>query len=281
MADTILTPPAKVQLPVEVIGADLFGQQFFEQTQTVTIHRNGVSILLANKLGPDSEVVVRNPETNEEAIAFVVGQTADEDTGHVYGLAFLDASANLWHVQFPSAEAARKVHLVCSGCHSVCSLSLSDIELEIFEAARELTRSCSTCNSFMTWKETGREVMEKKPVNPSERNAIPKVIETPVVSPLEERRMNRRARMKTSACVRFSGVEVVVACEDISKGGFRFTSRKEFPQGTRVEAAVPYTKSSTNIFTSASIIYCHEMPDGQFRHGVSYIKNRRSIGWDP
>src|SRR5580704_3307273 len=82
-----------------------------------------------------------------------------------------------------------------------------------------------------------------------------------------------RRRSKKSACVRHSGVEVVVACEDISKGGFRFTSRKEYPQGTRVEAAVPYTKSSNNIFTLAGIIYCHKMPDGQFRHGVTYIKN--------
>jgi hypothetical protein len=98
---------------------------------------------------------------------------------------------------------------------------------------------------------------------------------------MEERRKNRRATMKMVACVRFSGVEVVVACEDISKDGFRFTSRKEYPEGTRVEAAVPYTKSSINIFSLAGIIYCHEMPDGQFRHGVTYIKNRESIGWDP
>ena len=74
---------------------------------------------------------------------------------------------------------------------------------------------------------------------------------------------------------------MVVACEDISKGGFRFTSHKEYPQGTRVEAAVPYTKSSNNIFTLAGIIYCQKMPDGQYRHGVTYIKNRGSIGWDP
>ena len=87
--------------------------------------------------------------------------------------------------------------------------------------------------------------------------------------------------MKAVGCVRFSGVEVVVDCEDLSRGGFRFTSRKEYPEGTRVEVAAPYTKSSNNIFGLASIIYSHRMPNGHFRHGVNYTKSRGSIGWDP
>jgi len=300
LANSIAAPPAKLQLPVEVVGADLYGQQFFERAQTVTIHRNGVSILLENKLGPDTEVLVRNPDTNEEAMAFVVGHAPGGDTGHLYGLAFVDTSANIWRLQFPAAEPARTVQVICSGCHSVCAISLTDIELEIFEASRELTRSCETCNSFMAWKETGGKVTRKRLGQPPERIANPRVIESrveppvarqvappslspvpsTVPSPIEERRKNRRAGMKMTACIRFSGLEFVVTCEDISKGGFRFTGRKEFPKGTRVETAVPYAKSATNIFTPSSIIYCHKTPDGQFRHGVSYTKNRRSPGWD-
>ena len=276
MANPIATTPAKLQFPVEVIGADHYGQQFFERTRTLTIHRNGVSIPLANTVAPDSEVILRNPENNEEAIAFIVGQTRD-DTGHVYWLAFLDPSAAPWHVQFPAVVAARMVELECSGCHSMCAHSLSDIELEILGATRELTRPCKNCDMSRIWRETSREAMEKKPGNSSGQDPSPGLN----ASPIEERRENRRMAMKTVACVRFSGVEVVVACEDISKGGFRFTSRKEYPAGTRVEAAVPYTKSSNNIFCLAGILYCHKMPDGQFRHGVTYIKTRGSIGWDP
>jgi len=304
LANSIAAPPAKLQLPVEVIGADLYGQQFFERTQTVTIHRNGVSILLENRLGPDTEVIVRNTETNDEAIAFVVGQISQDGAGHVYGLAFIDTSANLWRLQFPAAEPQKMVQLICNGCHSVCAISLTDIELEIFEASRELTRSCDTCNSFMVWKETGSKAVRNKPVKSTEQITDPKVIEprvaapvtspgpppvpttvvspapSPVASPVEERRKNRRAGMKMTACIRFSGLEFVATCEDISKGGFRFTGAKEFPKGTRVDTAVPYAKSGTNIFVPSSIIYCHKMPDGQFRHGVSYTKNRRSSNWD-
>jgi hypothetical protein len=277
VANPISMPPAKLELPVEVIGADVYGQQFLESARTLTIHRDGVSILLACQLAPDSEVIVRNPETNEEAIASVVGQTPAHPAGHVYGLAFLDPSTDLWHIQFLASGPARIVHLECSGCHSVCTLSLSDIDLEIFGATRELIRSCKNCNSSGIWKETSLEVRARKPGYLAGRDLNPKSI----ASPMEERRKNRRTAMKPSGCIRFSGVEVVVDCEDVSRGGFRYTSRKEYPEGTRIEAAVPYAKFSTNIFSLACIIYCHKLPDGQFRHGVTYIKTRGSIGWDP
>ena len=87
--------------------------------------------------------------------------------------------------------------------------------------------------------------------------------------------------MKMTACVRYSGLEDIVACEDISKGGFRFIGHREYREGTRVEVSVPYTKSNNNMFSLASITYSHKMPDGQFRHGASYTKTSGSIGWDP
>jgi hypothetical protein len=276
VSDPPATPPAKHPLPVEVIGSDLFGQQFFERTQTLAIQRNGISISLERKMVPDTEVILRNPETGEEAIAFVVGQIPEDKSGHVYGLVFLDPSANLWHTQFAAAEATRTIQLQCSGCHSVCALSLSELELEIFRARRELQRFCAHCNSIVTWRETRSEATEKKPVGLPRQDLIPVV----VASPVEERRRNRRAGMKTVACVRHAGVEVVVNCEDISKGGFRFTSRREYPKGTRVEAAAPYTKFSTNIFIPATIIYCQKMPDGRFRHGVTYLKRPVPSGWN-
>lgn len=276
MPNSIEMPPAKLDLPVEVIGADINGQQFLESTRTLSIHRNGVSIQLSCKLATDSEVIVRNPESGEEAIAIVVGQTPGDSKGDVYGLAFLDPSSDLWRIQFQGAGPARIVHLECSGCHSVCTLSLSDIDLEIFGATRELIRSCKKCNSAGIWKETSLAVRSRRPKSSSGRQVNP----NSVASPIEERRKNRRTTMKMAACVRFSGIDLVVDCEDVSKGGFRFKSSKEYPEGTFVETAVPFTKSSTNIFCPAGISYCHKLPDGQFRHGVTYIKNREAMGWE-
>ena len=158
-----------------------------------------------------------------------------------------------------------------------CRLCLSAIEWEIFESSGQVTHLCQKCNTSTVWRERNPHADTKKAEQPREQAQNPPL----VVSPMEERRKARRTPMKKAACIRYSGTEVVVACEDISKEGFRFTGPKEYPQGTRIEAAVPYIKSSTNIFCPAGIIYCHKMPDGQFRHGVTYAKTRGSMGWDP
>jgi hypothetical protein len=265
------TPTANLELLVEIIGADIYGQQFFELARTVTIHRTSLSILLQNKLAPDTEVVVRNPETNKETIARVVAEARQSADSYVYGLVILDPSADLWQMRLPDAATAETVELECDGCHSARSFTLSEIELEIFKATKQLTQPCMTCKCSSVWKQTSR-VAAPEPQNPDSK---------PVESSWLQRRASRRTPMKAVACVRFSGVDTIVDCEDLSKGGFRFKSRKEYPAGTRLEVAVPYTKFSTNVFSPAGIVYCKKLPDGQFRHGVTYIKSRGPAGWDP
>jgi len=282
VANETAAPNSKIQMPVEIIGADLYGQQFFESTEILTIHRNGISILLANTLAPDSEVIVRNPETGVEAAAVVVGQTRKEATGEVYGLAFLGNSPVLWNLDFSVGLETRDVQLECSSCHSLASYSLAGIELEVLDSSGELTHPCKKCNSSSVWRAANREAAAKK----ISTAPTPALAAAPVsthdltASPIEERRKNKRTAMKVAACVRFAGVEIVVDCEDISKGGFRFTDHKEYPDGTRVETAVPYSKFGDNIFSQGTVIYCHKLPDGRFRHGVAHAKKPESIGWD-
>jgi hypothetical protein len=271
MPNTSSAPSETFQVPVEIIGADLYGQQFLESTRTLTICRNGISTLLATELAPDSEVIVRNPEDGNEALAYVIGQTRENKSGEVYGFAFIDPSANLWHIPFPPSPEAISVELQCSRCHTARNHSFTEIEFEIFRVTRESIRFCKICNSPKIWREPGAA-----PAAESQRLPPPRPISTAAA----ERRKNKRTAMKTVACIRLSGMEVVVACENVSKGGFRFISCKEYPPGTTIEAAVPYTKSSTNIFCVSGIIYCHKMPDGQFRHGVTYIRKLGSIGRD-
>jgi hypothetical protein len=86
--------------------------------------------------------------------------------------------------------------------------------------------------------------------------------------------------MKIAACIRVAGQEFEVDCDDISKGGFRFTSARQFHEGTRIETAVPYTKNSTNIFSVATIVHCRQLPDGQFQHGVSHFRRGGPIDFE-
>ena len=73
MAKHLLASPAAVVRQIEVVGSDLDGQQYMERTHTLSITRDGATILLANKLAPESELLVRNLQTDEEAIVRVVG----------------------------------------------------------------------------------------------------------------------------------------------------------------------------------------------------------------
>lgn len=277
MPDFVAILPTNIQLPVEVIGANLHGQQFVERTETLSISRSVVTILLKNILAPDTELIIRNPETNEEAVACIVGTPQEDGVAHIYKFIFTDSAANIWRLQFPAAEPHKLVQLECSGCHTVGSHSISEGEVELLESARQLLRPCNICNSRRAWKKPACEAVPGKQAAAPNPNPIP----TKATPFLEERRKARRTAMKMAACIRFSGLDDVVPCENISKEGFRFSSKKQYPEGTRVEVAVPYSTSGLNIFSQAVIKHCAKKPDGEFRHGVAHVKRSGSIGWDP
>ena len=62
-------------------------------------------------------------------------------------------------------------------------------------------------------------------------------------------------------------------CEDLSRGGLAFRSRNQYPEGTRLEVAVPYTPGSGAIFVPIRIVSSKAIPSaGLFRHGAAYIQ---------
>jgi hypothetical protein len=272
VAKHLLTSPAALALQVEVVGSDLSGQQFIERTQTLTITRDGATILLTNKLAPESEVIVRNVATNGEALARVVGHIKEDASGHVYGIALMDLSVNLWGMQLSAADSRRDTVLECNGCHAVRAVTLSEIEMEILESKQALTRHCGCSSSSTLWKQTAGDVSgEQQKISPR-TNLGPE----PVAPHAQERRRDKRTAMKPAACIRYSGQEEIVACEDLSRSGFRFKSRKQYPEGVRIEAAVPYVESNVNIFVSARIVYRQELSATSHRHGATYIKTSRN-----
>jgi hypothetical protein len=69
-----------------------------------------------------------------------------------------------------------------------------------------------------------------------------------------------------------------VATENISRGGFAFTSARLYVAGSSIQVAVPYSPGAGNIFVPAQIEYAEAVPElGLTRYGVSYIPVHR--GW--
>ena len=275
MADKQSVESPAFELQTEVFGADLEGRQFIEQTRTVTITRDGAIIPLANKLAPESELIVRDPVTNREAVARVVDLVRDAIHVQVYGVAFVDPSVNLWQVEFPEVQSKKPMNMECSRCHNVDAVLLNEIETKIFETKHAVSRHCECINSATTWKQTDRAVTDRRTTERKvgqARREIPSV-EGQTTQASLGRRKEKRTPMQVPACIRDYRGEHVVECEDVSRGGFRFKSREKYQEGTPIEAAVPYSKNSVNIFVTARIVYQQGLSGGFYRHGVAYVKS--------
>jgi hypothetical protein len=93
-------------------------------------------------------------------------------------------------------------------------------------------------------------------------------------TPRVERRKHVRTRVNFSACVRHPdrGDDIVV-CEDMSRGGLRFKSKKQYYAQSLIEIAAPYNPGQPAIFVPAQIVSVQELPaEHLFRHGVAYLQ---------
>jgi hypothetical protein len=96
-------------------------------------------------------------------------------------------------------------------------------------------------------------------------------------APSDNRRKHPRARVSYKACIRRSGfADEVVTCEDMSKGGICFKSRKKYFERAAIEVAVPYAPGGNAIFVSAEIAWVVEITkDKLYKCGITYHRTSR------
>lgn len=96
--------------------------------------------------------------------------------------------------------------------------------------------------------------------------------------PLDNRRKHPRTKVSYKASIRRSGfTEDIVTCEDMSKGGLCFKSRKQYFKGTDIEVAVPYSPGGNAIFVPAQIAWVVEITkDKLYKCGASYRRTSRA-----
>jgi len=97
--------------------------------------------------------------------------------------------------------------------------------------------------------------------------------EKPAAPPVNRRR-HPRIKVNYSACVRHPDRgDDIVQCEDMSKGGLRFKSSKQYYPQALIEVAAPYQQGQPAIFVPAQIVFVQELPEQHlFRCGVAYLK---------
>jgi len=143
------------QIAICVVGSDMEGRVFSEQTKTVVLSRHGAGITSTFKLSAEQELVIRNEESRKEIEARVVGQIGTDGDRYIYGIAFLDESINFWGVEFPAMSEseikARRTLLRCSSCQSCEFADHSDLASEVMAINESIMRYCKRCGFSTLW----------------------------------------------------------------------------------------------------------------------------------
>lgn len=266
------------KIPITIIGSDTEGRVFLEQTHTLLISQHGAGVASQYKLSPEQEILIRLPDSNKEADMRVIGQMGEDGGLYVYGVAFLQAQINFWEREFTALAEQETLTLECSRCTNRESVEHSDLEVDVYTFNENVVRYCKGCRSSTIWRKSSEQVNEHVIVNETEHHHAtgealpdaPKARDHP-----EHKRKHHRAKTKLRACIRRHGFEDdIVVCEDVSRGGVCFRSRRAYGADTMVEIAVPYSPGTASIFSPARIVYVQGMDSQKyFRCGVTYSES--------
>jgi hypothetical protein len=249
-----------IELPIVVSGTDCMGEVFLEKSNTTVIARHGAKIVLLRKLVPEQELNIRCLKTGRESDARVVGQTGGDVEKSFYGVELLDPNVDLWGIEFPavdeSASAVGRVLLECLRCHNQELAYLDEFEVEVLETNDYLSRHCKRCSDSSLWKKStareGAAIMEPQPA----------AVEPPPKKRSRNDRKHVRLDLKVEVCIRHPQLgEEVTVTQNVSRGGFRFKSRKRYAEDWIIEAALPYSRGGANIFAPCQIVYAGEIPE--------------------
>jgi len=249
---------------IRVIGNDVSGVAFSEETATVSFNQQGARIILTHSLLPDDIILIKNLATGIEEEFRVVGAFQ-----HIFGnrrewgVELLDQSSQIWGIQFaPPIEGVQpKVLIECAACKKVAQSPMSSIEYDVLLATGLVSRHCDRCGETTRWK-------------PSEQPLTPEVIAaSKPVSAERERRKVRRLRLVMTLRVRDSwGAADIAQTRDVSKAGLCFLSNKRFQVGEEVHITLPFAANQSPVETRGKIVWSTQAATGWY-YGVSYVKS--------
>jgi hypothetical protein len=262
----------EIAIPIQIIAEDLTtGTTFFCDCETSVVSRHGATVALNCVLTIHQEITLRCLSTNKEVKARVVGVIPSKSKDPTYGLAFLEGEPNPWEIEFPALSVTDdglvRLLLVCEGCGRSEVVHLNEIEVEVFASNHSLRRPCPSCHGMRHWKQNAEGVTPP-------RELAPPTEEPPSATSqihFTNRRKDRRVRTAITACIRRALFnEEIVTCDDVSRGGIRFRTQKEYLMGGKIEVAVPCTPRTGNIYVLARVAHVRRVGES-FVVGAAFL----------
>jgi len=267
-----------ISLPLQTTGIDAENRPFIDTATTIVVNRHGALIAFDRPLHIGQTLRVGRQlfdGSRREAEVRVVAHEK-ENSGSAYGIAFVDAKLDFWGIEFPTAaqaiDAVVRLLVECSHCNNQELAYLNSRELKEFESNRLFARNCRTCESPTIWKQPLESPRHNGAIDSHREEAG---AESAATSPGRE---TTRYDTRLTACVRERvGGEEMAVCENVSRQGIAFRSRRKYAEGARLEVAVPYTPGTANVFIPAVVVHVRALPTaGLYRHGVRYV--RKDLG---
>jgi hypothetical protein len=257
--DRVLAP-----VRIRVIGNDVSGVSFSEETVTVSFSPGGARISLTHPLLPDDIILIKNLANDIEEEFRVVGafQQVFGDRRE-WGVEALNPESGIWGIDYtPPAEGLQpKVLVECAACKNAIQSPLSTIEYDVLLATGLISRHCDRCKETTRWKPSDQAVTSEM-IQESARAAPPST----------ERRKSRRLKLVMRLRVRNSwGVTDIAQTRDVSKGGLCFVSAKVFNVNDELFITLPFADNQAPVETPARVVWTRLEDAGRY-YGVCYIK---------
>ncbi len=245
-----------LSVPIRVMGSDLDGEEFKEDTHTTVVNRTGGRIVLKRRMAGGEAVRVVNLENYNEADFRLVGRlTPPEAESGEWGVDCLESGRTIWAIDLPpplpAGGAEGGALLECRACHQQGFLAASLTELDVLESSGIIVRDCNKCGkpTYWTFGEVTRRPHQfppSEPVAPPARKvAAPKEV---------EKRVHKRMAIKLPIKVRNQkGEEDVTKTENVSKGGYGASLWFDLAEGEQVAVLCPYTEGGPNIEQKAEV----------------------------
>jgi hypothetical protein len=253
-------------------------KDLWEEGRTVDVSRRGAAIMVDLELYAGQSIKIQRAGVGgKEAMARVVGPIVGRSAGHMFGVVLLDPAANLWDIAFPAApdleKAVLRALLRCIACSRLEVTYLSEFETDLFLRHHCISRTCASCGGWTTWTRPFGHT-STDPHVPVELDSEFQGSQQFLASGKQNLRSHDRIRLEAVGCVRHStlGNEVVLV-RDLARGGLSFYSANHYPEGSRMEMAVPYASRAPNIYSPARIVSSRKgAQKGLIEYGVAYLR---------